>query len=173
MARAFGTKVVSRRNRLVDDPTDLRILQLLENAGRLSHAEVGRRLNLSAPAVAERIARLSDRGVLLGFRAVIDPAALGRDVGAIIEFSPYSPDVEKVVAQVKLVEEIVSCWRVTGTAFLIMHVRVGSTAELNSVLMRLAQLGQTKTSMMLQVEIEDRPLLPMDPDVLPVTPTDD
>ena len=165
--QTFGMKAKPRRVPLIDDPVDVRILQALESSGRMSHAELGRRLNLSAPAVAERIARLTDRGVLRGFRAIIDPAAVGRDVGAIIEFTPYSTDVERVVVQIRLLDEIVSAWRVTGTAFLILHVRVGSTGELNAFLMKLAQLGQTKTSMTLQVEIDDRPLLPLDPEAPP------
>ena len=65
-----------RSERALDD-VDWRLLDLLQADGRLSFKELGRRINLSAPAVAERVRRLEEAGVITGYRATVNPASLG------------------------------------------------------------------------------------------------
>lgn len=73
------------------DSVDWAILIELQRDARLSLKEISRRVNLSAPAVAERVRRLTDRGVLTGYAARVDPAALGRTVQAFVQLDCYGP----------------------------------------------------------------------------------
>ncbi len=141
------------------DNLDRRLLSALEVDGRLSHAELSRRLGISPPAIAERIARLIDTGVIIGFHAILDPAAFGLTQEAVVEFTPFGPDYEKSVALVKKFGEVRQAYRVTGTAFLILLVRVSSNAHLNELLLKIASLGHTKTSVVLEAEVENRQLI--------------
>ncbi|MCF2134621.1 MULTISPECIES: AsnC family transcriptional regulator [Mycetohabitans] len=66
------------------DQYDFRILELLQQDARISHAEVGRRVHLSQPAVSERIRRLEASGVIAGYRTQVDPVKLGYAICAMI-----------------------------------------------------------------------------------------
>ena len=70
------------------DEVNRRLLAELEDDGRLSTAELARRVNLSAPAVADRVRRLEEAGVITGYRAVIDPRAVGYPLAAIVRIRP-------------------------------------------------------------------------------------
>ena len=70
------------------DETNLRLLAELQADARLSLAELGRRVGLSSPAVADRLARLEESGVIRGYRADIDPRALGYELGVVIRIRP-------------------------------------------------------------------------------------
>ncbi|MGZ8363293.1 MAG: Lrp/AsnC family transcriptional regulator [Caulobacteraceae bacterium] len=140
-------------------PVDHKLLALLEADARISNAELGRRLGISATTVAERINRLHETGVIRQYRTIINPASVNRGLCAIIEMTPFQPDFEKVVGQIRQMREVVHCYRVTGTAFLILFVRVASGEALNAFLMELTKVAHTKTSIVLSAEFEDRPLV--------------
>src|SRR5680860_357364 len=70
------------------DETNRRILDELQADARLPLAELGRRVGMSAPAVGERVTRLEEAGVITGYRAVVDPRALGFGVSAIVRIRP-------------------------------------------------------------------------------------
>src|SRR5215218_4583246 len=78
------------------DDTDRRLLIELQENARLSLAELGRRVGLSPPAVAERVRRLTDEGVIRGFRTDIDPRALGYALSAIVRIRPAPRQLAKV-----------------------------------------------------------------------------
>src|SRR5829696_4839030 len=78
------------------DPTDTRLLAELQEDARLTHAELGRRVNLSAPAVAERLRRLERTGVVTGYRAEVDPKALGYGLGVIMRIRPSARQLPRV-----------------------------------------------------------------------------
>lgn len=59
------------------DPTDIAIIETLQEVGRISVSELGKKVGLSQPATSERVKRLEERGVIKGYRAVIDPARWG------------------------------------------------------------------------------------------------
>ena len=141
------------------DRLDRAILARLEDNARASNADIARHVGMSAPGVAERIARLNDAGVIVGLRAHIDPACLGYEIGAFVEFTPHGPNGDQAVAHVEKLPEVSDCYRVTGTAFLLMFVRVRDNGHLNDLLLGLAKIGSTKTSVVLRTEFENRPLL--------------
>ena len=140
------------------DSKDRQILALLEADGRRPTSEIARLTHLSAPTVAERIARLRDIGVIKGFGVKIDPAKVGLPVSAIVEFQPRSSSDNDAINAIIRHPAVRTCYRVTGSCFLTMLVRVPSSAALQDVLAQFIRYGETKTSLILVTDTEDRPL---------------
>lgn len=149
------------------DEKDRQILALLEADGRRSNSDIARLTNLSAPTVAERIARLRDIGVIKGFTVKIDPEKIGLPVSAVIEFQPRSGHNEETISAIVANPAVRTCYRVTGSSLLTLIVRVPSSNALQDLLTHLIHYGETKTSVILLTDIEERPLFA---DALPQTP---
>jgi Lrp/AsnC family leucine-responsive transcriptional regulator len=128
------------------DLVNRRLLRELEQDARLSIAELGRRLNLSAPAVAERMQRLERAGVIRGYRAELDPKALGYPIAVVVRVRPLSRQLHKIPEIARETPEVVECHRITGEDcfFLIVHLR--SMDDLEEILDRFTPYGQTTTS---------------------------
>lgn len=139
------------------DIKDREILGLLEADGRRPNSEIARLTGLSAPTVAERIARLRDIGVIRGFTVDIDPARIGLPISAIIEFQPRSNDDTGAVAAVTGHPAVQCSFRVTGPSLLVLIVRVADNAALTRLLEDFTRHGDTKTAVILSVESENRP----------------
>jgi Lrp/AsnC family leucine-responsive transcriptional regulator len=120
------------------DDVDRRILACLTEDGRATYDEVGRRVSLSAPAVKRRVDRLRERGVLKGFTALVDPAALGSTTEALIELF-YAPGIglDQVRESLRPLPEVVEAWSVTGDADCIVRVRARDPQDLERVIMEL------------------------------------
>jgi Lrp/AsnC family transcriptional regulator, leucine-responsive regulatory protein len=128
------------------DATDRDLIGELQRDARLSLAELGRRVGLSSPAVAERLRRLGDAGVITAYRADVDPRALGYSLSAIIRIRPAPQQLRKV-AQVALdTPEVVECHRITGEDCYFMKAHVRSVEHLEEVVDRFTPYGQTTTS---------------------------
>ncbi len=140
------------------DVKDRQILALLEEDARRSNSDIARVTGLSAPTVAERIARLRDIGVIKGFTTRIDAAKVGLPVSAVIEFKPNAMGDDEAVAMVMKLGEVRDCYRVTGSALLIMVVRLASNEALRTLLATLYKHGETNTAVILRTECEQRPL---------------
>src|SRR5690349_7148182 len=85
-----------RRENGVLDPTNRRILLELQSDARLTLAELGRRVGLSAPAVGERVGRLESAGVIAGYRVELDPRALGYELAAVLRIRPAPRQIAAV-----------------------------------------------------------------------------
>lgn len=132
------------------DPTDREIIRELERDARIAWAELGRRVALTAPAVRERVLRMQRAGVITGYGAWVDPARVGRGIGAFIRVSPPSqPRHERLLEFAMERGEIVECHSLTGDDSVIMRVQVGDMAELERLTTSLAHFGRTTTSMIL------------------------
>jgi Lrp/AsnC family transcriptional regulator, leucine-responsive regulatory protein len=128
------------------DATNLRLLAELQRDARLSLAELGRRVGLSSPAVADRLARLEEDGVILGYRTQIDPRALGYALGVVIRIRPAPRELRKVADVARDTPEIVQCDRVTGEDCYVMRAFVRDVEHLEEVIDRFAIYGQTTSS---------------------------
>src|SRR5215469_18046543 len=120
------------------DHTDWRILEALQRDARLSSAELGRRVHLSAPAVAARVGRLEDAGVITGYRAELSLAALGLDVMAFIRVRSESSVHRALLAALADRREVLECHHVTGEDCFIVKVAAGSLGHLEEVVADLA-----------------------------------
>ncbi|MER7176112.1 Lrp/AsnC family transcriptional regulator [Streptomyces mesophilus] len=132
------------------DRTDREILALLQNEGRLSGAEVGRRVGLSQPAASARILRLEKSGVITGYRAVVDPVALGLNIHAIVRLRTSHAQLARALDLAARTEEITSTARVTGEDCLIFDVHCPQAGRLEEVVDSLARFGPVTTSLVLR-----------------------
>jgi len=130
------------------DDTNLRLLVELQADARLSLAELGRRIGLSSPAVAERIQRLQDAGVIRGYHADLDPAALGRPLTAVIRIRPAPRQIHKVAELARAAPQVVECHRITGEDCFLIKAHLRSVAHLEEVIDQFTPFGQTTTSIM-------------------------
>ena len=120
------------------DATNRLILHELQQDARLSLAELGRRVGLSSPAVAD--------GVITGYRAQVDPRALGFALAVVIRIRPAPRQIAKVAELARATPEIVECHRITGEDCFFMKAHVRDVEHLEEVIDRLAVFGQTTTS---------------------------
>ncbi|SFP79926.1 Lrp/AsnC family transcriptional regulator [Actinomadura madurae] len=140
------------------DATDLRILTELQRDGRVSLAELGRRVALSAPAVAERVQRLEETGVITGYHATVDPVALGFPITILVRVSPSPRELSRVPKIAEEIPEITECHRITGDDcfFFIAHLR--AVEELEPILDRFTPFARTTTSILQSAPVPPRPL---------------
>jgi Lrp/AsnC family leucine-responsive transcriptional regulator len=128
------------------DETDFRLLGELQRDARLSLAELGRRVGLSSPAVAERLRRLQQDGVITGHHTAVDPRALGLTLGAVIRVRPAPRQLHKVAELARDTPEVVECHRITGEDCFFIKAHVRDVGHLEEVIDRFAAFGQTTTS---------------------------
>ena len=144
----------------VRDATDLRLLEELQHDARLSLAELGRRIGLSAPAVADRMRRLEDDGVIRGYRAEIDPRRLGYALGVHLRIRPNPRTIEIVAETARQSGEVVECHRVTGDDCFVMTAYVRDVEHLEELIDRFTPHGQTTTSIMQSSPVPRRAVAP-------------
>jgi Lrp/AsnC family leucine-responsive transcriptional regulator len=155
--------VVLSNQRPALDSTDCSLLRELQADARLSRAELGRRVGLSPPAVAERLARLEDAGVIRGFHAEVDPRALGYALSVIVRVRPAPRQIGAVAELARATPEVVECHRITGEDCFFIKAHVRSVEHLEDVIDLFAAYGQTTTSVMQTSPVPGRPLaLPAD-----------
>jgi Lrp/AsnC family leucine-responsive transcriptional regulator len=128
------------------DATNLAILRALLDDPRLPMSELARRIDMSAPAVTERVQRLHEAGVIRGARLDVDPAALGLGITAYVRVRPMPGQLQAITALVRTIPEIVECHRITGEDCFIMKVLVGRVDLLEAVLDELLKHGNTTSS---------------------------
>lgn len=151
--------VAAARVSRVDDK-DRQILRLLADDGRMSFTDLGRATGLSTSAVHQRVKRLEERGLILGYGATIDHAAAGKPLTAFVSITPI--DVSRpddYPEKLEGVEEIESCWSVAGEESYILKVRVATPADLEDLLARVRAAAHvsTRTTIVLSTPYENRP----------------
>jgi Lrp/AsnC family leucine-responsive transcriptional regulator len=135
-----------------------KIIEELQQDARISWAELGRRVGLTTPAVAERVHRLEKLGVIRGFHADISLERLGMPIMIFVRLSMAGPEslVRSFQQQVKTLEEVLECHRVTGSDSFILKARVVSVEHLEIFLDNLGHYGTTSTSTVLSSPVLKR-----------------
>jgi len=139
------------------DTIDRQIISELVADGRVPLAELGRRISLSPPATAERVRRLEQAGVITGYRAVIDPRALGYSLSAIVRVKPSAGQLRKIAELAAEIPQISECHRITGEDCFYIKLHLRSIEELPELLDQFLLYGQTTTSIINESPIPDRP----------------
>ena len=130
------------------DELDYRIVEQLQREGRATQLEISRSVGLSQPAVAERIRKLEERGVITGYAAHVDAAKLGRDITAFIGVSIEHPKYfEGFAKKVLALPEVLEAHRVAGQDSYLLKVRTANTRTLDSLLVETLRViaGVTRT----------------------------
>lgn len=140
------------------DPISWKILEALQQNARMTFAELGRKVGLSTPAVAERVHRLEEAGIITGYHAAVDPACLGMTVRVIVRLTIRGGDqqVSRAVAVIRELPEVTRCHRVTGDESFVMEANVVSIRHLEALIDRLGAVGATSTSTVLSSLVEMR-----------------
>ena len=152
-------------NRDTIDEVTRRLLAALREDARLPFAELGRRVGLSAPAVADRLRRIEEEGLVRGYRPVVDAARLGYPLTAFVRLHSGPAEDEAVEALVRGMPEVLECHRVTGEESYLVKLVAASVAHLDLLLAALGRLGPTSSTLVL-----DTPVAPRDPPLPPFPP---
>jgi Lrp/AsnC family leucine-responsive transcriptional regulator len=142
------------------DQVDRALLAALRANARATYAELARAVSLSAPAVHDRVRRLESLGVLTGYHAAVEPAALGLGVSALVGiYQRDDAEQDDVATRLSGVPEIEDCWFVAGDEAFIVKVRVPDVDALEqtlAVLRRIPGVARTRTTVVLSTRWEGR-----------------
>lgn len=145
---------VSERNLLhLLDSIGWHILRELQENARIPFAELGRRVGLSTPAVAERVRNMETAGIIRGYRTEVDPTACGYPVLAFIRVNVAGDKLGHFVKLAKSRPEVLECHRVTGAESFIIKMAVSNIAHLETAIDSLMPYVATTTSMILSSPI--------------------
>jgi Lrp/AsnC family leucine-responsive transcriptional regulator len=145
------------------DLKDRAILEALQEDARATYASIGDRVGLSASSVHDRVRKLERGGIIRGYRAHIDPGAVGMDVTALVSVMPLDPSQPDDLAdRVEGFPEVQDCLSVAGDENYVLKVRTRTTEDLEDLLRRLREKAgvQTRTTVVLSIPFEGRPLHP-------------
>lgn len=140
----------------MNDDIDRKILNELQLDARVSFAELGRRVGLTTPAVIERVRKLEDAGVIVGYRAEIDTTKVGLPITAFIRMSITGVDYSNIIDVAQRTNEVLECHRGTGGDSFIMKVAVSSVEHLQEMIDRLTPYGITTTTIVLSSPVKRR-----------------
>ncbi len=151
------------------DSTDWRILDELQRDGRLSYNQLAKRVNLSSPAVAERVRRLEESGVIAGYQAQVDPAKAGFPLTAFIQMRCTPGRCLLKTTTADDLPEVVEVHKLSGAICSMLKVRVASMVHLEALFERIGEHGEINTHIVLSTQYEGRPVEPLAEQARPIT----
>jgi Lrp/AsnC family leucine-responsive transcriptional regulator len=147
----------------LDDDIDAGIVRAVLQDARATLADLSAAVGLSVSAVQARLRRLETRGVITGYRALVDAEAVGKPLAAFVEITPLDPgQPDNAPELLEHLAEIEACHSIAGVAAYMLLVRVESPRHLEALIrdIRAAASVNTRTTVVLQTFYENRPILP-------------
>ncbi|WP_433725291.1 Lrp/AsnC family transcriptional regulator [Actinoplanes sp. CA-051413] len=144
------------------DRTDWRLLEELQRDGRASYADLARVVAMSPSAVAERVRRMEEAGVIAGYRAVVDPERVGLQIMAMVRLRYPTGNYRPFHALLDTTPEIIEAHHVTGEDCFVLKVLTRSMRHLEEVTGRISGLGAVTTSVVYSSPLPGRALAPGD-----------
>ena len=145
------------------DNVDLQVLRKLQEDGRVTMKALAEEVGLSSPAMIERVRRLEEREVLKGYRALVNPRAVGRSLTALINVSLDRVDYDAFLEALREQSAVEECHRVTGDQAFVVKAHVASTEDLEVLIDELQQVGaKCSTNIVLSTPISNAPIMPPD-----------
>jgi len=147
-------------NDLLDD-VNVALLAELHAEPRITMSALGRRVGMSAPAVTERVQRLQQAGVIVGYHLDIDPAAVGLPVTAFARIRPMPGSLPKIAELAAEIPQVTECYRITGEDCFLVKLHAPAIDQLEAILDRFLVYGNTTTSIVVSTPVPRRqPPLP-------------
>lgn len=131
------------------DDLNWKILDCLQANARETFAGIGRKVGLTPPAVAERVKKMEDLGIIEGYRVKVSHAKMGHQLKAIITLRAFMGKLKPFLAMVSSLREVVNCYRITGNENIVMEVVLRDQFHLEEFIDRLIQYGETRTHIIL------------------------
>jgi Lrp/AsnC family leucine-responsive transcriptional regulator len=139
------------------DETGWRLLLEVQQDARLTYSELGHRVGLSSPSVADRLRRMEEAGLITGYHAEVNLTNLGLPIMAIIRMGSFTgQSCNRVVEQASKIPEVLECYKVTGNDCAVVKVVAASIGHLESVIEQLALIGPAATSMVFSKPMKHR-----------------
>jgi Lrp/AsnC family leucine-responsive transcriptional regulator len=151
------------------DQTDWQIIAELQRDGRLSYNQLGRLVHLSSPAVAERVRRLEDAGVITGYQARIDPARAGSPLTAFFQLRCRLDSCLLKTTTADELPEVTEIHKLSGNWCTMLKVRVADIPHLEGLIERLGKHGEMNSHIVLSTQFDGRPVEPPSADTRTVT----
>ena len=149
---------------LLKDGRNVELLALLSDNPRMGTSELARRVGMSAPAARERVLRLEEMGIIVGYRLELDPKALGYPVCVYVRVRPAPGQLPNIAKLAASLPQVVECHRVTGEDCFIAKVYLPGLDQLDEILDQFLAYGQTTTSIVQSSPVPPRGLpLPAPP----------
>lgn len=141
------------------DAINWKILDCLQQNARQSNTEIARKVGVTSPAVAERIRKMEDIGVLEGYHAKVSYIETGNQLKAIITLRAFMGRLKPFIEKVKDFNEVVNCYRITGNENIVMEVVLKNQQHLGKFIDQLIAYGETTTHIVLSNVIENNPIV--------------
>ena len=140
------------------DELNWKILDCLQKDARASFTSIGKAVGLTSPAVAERVGKMKDNGIIKGFSTVTEHQELGYQLKAIITLRAFVGKLKPFLDKVKSFDEVLNCYRITGNENIIMEVVFRNQLHLEKFIDILITYGETRTHIILSSVIRNAPL---------------
>lgn len=141
------------------DPINWKILDCLQQNARQSNTEIARKVGISSPAVAERIHKMEDMGIIEGYHAKVSYIETGNQLKAIITLRAFMGRLKPFIETVNDFNEVVNCYRITGNENIVMEVVLKNQQHLGKFIDKLITYGETTTHIVLSSVIENNPIV--------------
>ena len=135
------------------------ILKCLQHNSRESNTEISRRVGISSPAVAERIRKMEDAGIIEGYFTKLSYFGTGNQLTAIITLRAFMGKLKPFLVKVKTFKEVINCFRITGNENIVMEVILKDQKHLEQFIDKLIVYGETRTQIVLSNIIENNPII--------------
>lgn len=136
------------------DEIDRNILHELQINARLTFSEIGRKVGLSSPAVTERVHKMEESGIILGYRAELNPKFFGLNTTAFLYLRTQAEKYSKIYALAEKEKQIIECHHISGNESMVFKVVSSSISQLDDIVKKLSEYGETKTSIVLSTHVE-------------------
>ena len=140
------------------DSLNWNILNLLQQNARISNAAIGRKVGISSPAVSERIKKMEDAGLILGYKTLVSPFMADYQLKAIITLRAFMGKLKPFLTKVKTYDQVINCYRITGNENIVMEVVLKNQKQLEGFIDELIVHGETKTQIVLSHVVAHNPI---------------
>ncbi len=140
------------------DKLNWKILEALQKNARQSFTEIGKAVGLTSPAVAERVKKMEEKGIIKGYKVHVSYNKTGHQLRAVITLKAFMGRLKPFLEKVMEFREVINCYRITGNENIIMEVVLYDQAHLEEFIDKLITYGETRTHVILSNVVDQAPV---------------